>query len=317
MELFMGNPGLRHIGEKILTNLDFKTELDCRLVQKSWKHIIDEKASKIDAHFLQTFFKQSVTTEEEFMKEKRLRHSNDVTMSRKCPFVDEESYISWRELFGNANSMPNNILINIYLLNVVKSMIKTQKNLNSPIREFFERRNIKMVEVILNQRMADYFHFQDIVEKAIRAGCIEMIKIMHPLFDFSFFFVSIQLSIYYGKLNILEFLLTENPKASLVIENNEFNTNNINIIKSAIEFGGLQSVKMLCQKVNNPIVTDKKGNSPIYYAAAYGQLEILKFLTTYSRNLNVPNKNGMTPLKIATSNGHKKIVQYLQELLSQ
>ena len=189
--------------------------------------------------------------------------------------------------------------------------------MNSPIREFFERRNNQMVEVILNEGMADYFHFQDIVEKAIRAGCVKMIKIMHPLFDFSFFLVSIQLSIYYGKLNILELLLTENPKASLVIENNELNTSNLNIINFVVHFGGFEIVKMLCEKVNNPIVTDKKGNSPIYYAAAYGQLEILKFLITYTSNPNVPNKNGMTPLEMATSNGHKKIVRYLQELLSQ
>ena len=83
MELFMGNPGLRHIGEKILTNLDFKTELDCRLVQKSWKHIIDEKASKIDVNVLQTFFKQSVR-----MKMKRLRHL-------MFPVVDAKSYLFW------------------------------------------------------------------------------------------------------------------------------------------------------------------------------------------------------------------------------
>ena len=316
----MENPGLCHIGEKILTNLDFKTQLDCRLVQTSWKHVIDEKASKIDVNVLQTFFKQSVTTEEEFMKEKRLRHSNDVTMPPKCPFAREESYTFWQQLFGSANSLPNNILINIYLLNVVKSMIKTQKNLNSPIREFFERRNIKMVEVILNEGMFDYFHFQDIVEKAVREDCIEMIKIMHPLFplfDVSFFLQSIQLSIYYGKLNILELLLTENPKASLVIENNELNTYNFNIINFAVQFGGFEIVKMLCKKVNNPIVEDKKGNSPIHYAALVGNLEILKFLTAYTSNLDVPNKSGKTPSDIAISIGRKKIVRYLQELLSQ
>ena len=83
MNLFMENPGLCHIGEKILTNLDFKTQLDCRLVQKSWRHIIDEKASKIDGNVLQTFFHQSVR-----MKMKRLRHL-------KFPVVDEKSYVFW------------------------------------------------------------------------------------------------------------------------------------------------------------------------------------------------------------------------------
>ena len=144
-----------------------------------------------------------------------------------------------------------------------------------------------------------------------------MIKIMHPLFDVSFFLQSIQLSIYFGKLNILELLLTENPKASLVIENNELNTYNFNVINFAVRFGGFEIVKMLCQKVNNPIVEDKNGNSPIHYAVLVGNLEILKFLTAYTSNLNVPNKSGKTPLVIATSNRRKNVVQYLRDFLSQ
>ena len=105
--------------------------------------------------------------------------------------------------------------------------------------------------------------------------------------------------------------------ASLVIENNELNTSNLNIINFVVQFGGFEIVKMLCGKVKNPIVEDEMGNSPIHHAASNGSLEILKFLITYTSNPNVPNKNGMTPLEIATSNGHKKIVKYLQEFLSQ
>ena len=201
MDLFMENPGLCHIGEKILTNLDFKTQLDCRLVQKSWRHIIDEKASKIDVNALKTFFKQSVTTAtvEELMKMKGLRHSNKMIVSRKVPVIYEESYKFWHQLFGSANSLPNNIKINIYLMTVLKRMIKTQEILKSPLREFFERRNFKMVEVILNQGMINRFCFQDMIRDAVGEGCIEMIKIMHPLFDIDLFLQSIRLSIYNGK----------------------------------------------------------------------------------------------------------------------
>ena len=102
-----------------------------------------------------------------------------------------------------------------------------------------------------------------------------------------------------------------------MIEKNELNTNNFNIINFAVQFGGIEIVKMLCQNVNNPIVEDMKGNSPIHYAALVGNLEILKFLTAYTSNLDVPNKSGKTPSDIAISIGRKKIVRYLQELLSQ
>ena len=46
MEAFMENSGLRHIGEKILRNLDFRTQLSCRLVNKSWNQILENYAEK-------------------------------------------------------------------------------------------------------------------------------------------------------------------------------------------------------------------------------------------------------------------------------
>ena len=83
-------------------------------------------------------------------------------MPQKFSVVDEESYIFWQQLFGSANCLPNSILINFYFQNVLKSMIKRQKEFNSPIDEFFERRNIKMVKVILKQGMADRVYFEEI-----------------------------------------------------------------------------------------------------------------------------------------------------------
>ena len=47
MESFFKNPGFLHIGEKILKNLDFKNQVTCRLVQKSWKSVLDKLAPKV------------------------------------------------------------------------------------------------------------------------------------------------------------------------------------------------------------------------------------------------------------------------------
>ena len=46
MESFMENPGLLHIGERILKNVPFKTKLKCRLVKRSWNQIFEKEASK-------------------------------------------------------------------------------------------------------------------------------------------------------------------------------------------------------------------------------------------------------------------------------
>ena len=47
MEDFFNNPGLLHIGEEILKNLDFKTKVSIRLVKKSWKRALDKTAPKV------------------------------------------------------------------------------------------------------------------------------------------------------------------------------------------------------------------------------------------------------------------------------
>ena len=37
------NPGLFHIGEKILKNLDVESQVICRLVKRSWNHLFERK----------------------------------------------------------------------------------------------------------------------------------------------------------------------------------------------------------------------------------------------------------------------------------
>ena len=46
MEAVMENPGLIHIGERILKNVNFKTQAQCRLVKRSWNQIFEKEASK-------------------------------------------------------------------------------------------------------------------------------------------------------------------------------------------------------------------------------------------------------------------------------
>ena len=42
------NTGLFHISEKILKNVDVNTQLNCRLVRKSWNNKFEKLAAKID-----------------------------------------------------------------------------------------------------------------------------------------------------------------------------------------------------------------------------------------------------------------------------
>ena len=53
MSPFFHNPGLLHIGKKILRRMDIKTQATCRLVCKSWNNHIEDIASKISVEHLQ------------------------------------------------------------------------------------------------------------------------------------------------------------------------------------------------------------------------------------------------------------------------
>ena len=42
MDSFFTNPGLKHIGYRILVSLDTKDQLNCRSVCKSWKDLVED-----------------------------------------------------------------------------------------------------------------------------------------------------------------------------------------------------------------------------------------------------------------------------------
>ena len=43
MDQIMKNPGLQHIGEEILLNLDRKSLMECRQINASWKNIVNSR----------------------------------------------------------------------------------------------------------------------------------------------------------------------------------------------------------------------------------------------------------------------------------
>ena len=50
MDVFFENQGLCHIGENIFKNLDFHSQLTCRLVRKSWNNMFvkEQKAQELN-----------------------------------------------------------------------------------------------------------------------------------------------------------------------------------------------------------------------------------------------------------------------------
>ena len=93
MEALMENQGLVHIGERILKYLDFKTQINCRLVRKSWNQILEKEASKT---------KTDLDNLLKLMKES---------------FSNNESVDLWRHFAMEMSSKINNHAINFYPVN--------------------------------------------------------------------------------------------------------------------------------------------------------------------------------------------------------
>ena len=290
MELFTENPGLSHIGERILINLDFTTQLTCRLVKRSWKYILDKEASTIDVEkFFENLF---VTTE-----------------------IEDDNYFLWIHFIRRCvnSTLRTNVFIKTYLLTVIKKMIKSKDVDNSPLEEFYSRKNDKFLKMILNEKMYTYNDFEQITKHALLFDQIHIIKILIRYFNSDLFKGSINWATRKGRLDILKVLLNENSKTSLVLKNNELKPIywGKNIIHIAAKNGQLEIVKTFCSKVNNPMAKDKFGNLPIHYAALKGHLENVKFLTNFSSNPFVQNKLRLTPLDLAKRNLETEVVEYL------
>ena len=58
--MFFENQGLCHIGEKILDDLDFQSQMECRSVRKSWRAIFEKMHQKVHNDFLENHFSRLV-----------------------------------------------------------------------------------------------------------------------------------------------------------------------------------------------------------------------------------------------------------------
>jgi ankyrin repeat protein len=69
-----------------------------------------------------------------------------------------------------------------------------------------------------------------------------------------------------------------------------------NLHKAAFD-GNAERVKELLKKGADPNTKDKKGRTPLHWAAPYkGHVEVVKLLLEHGADPNIKNKYGRTPL---------------------
>ena len=297
MDSFIENPGLCHIGEKILKCVDFQTLLSCCLVRKSWKNCHEKVLSKIQC-------------DQDHLKNVRFAKPNKIIDFEKHPFKDV--FLKHWKIFICEVIKLSNPLIYLYLLQFFKDEKINFQNF-SPLQVFIKVENLRMIEFILNMfKMHDLFiGLKNPTEIAIENGQINVLRLFkkHHQITFSIFEAQnlILKETKNGQLENLEFLLGD-----LKTKNNfSLWANKLKISNIAAENGHIEILKYLSQNMHNPIVTDYLGNSTIHYAASNGHFEIVKFLTHFTSNPNLANDDGVTPSNIARSRGYANIEKYL------
>ena len=280
MEAFMENPGLCHIGEKIFRNLDFQTQLTCRLVNKTWYHILENEASKsyICMNLLvQPMFK-SMTP-----------NCTNQNQSIEQVFEMYSKATNWLNLVQAVFDKEDNLFwINIYLQKHINHQNETGFQTYT-LEYFVSKRNLKMVDLILKENL----------HKTIKTFNLE------PTFDVMDFNRALKQAIENRDTEIVEclkpYMSTEHFR-KFVFEDS--------II------GNLYALKILIPNPNEPLIVDARNNNPIHVAADKGHVEIVKYFIENTEGLKAGNKFGCTPLQMAIFYDNQEVVKIINEALA-
>ena len=301
MQAFTKIPGLQHISEDIFKLLDKKNLMKSRLVNNSWKRILDRPI---------------------FWLKKLKSESNDNV-------VPKDMYQTWGRLVQNLSDYSqvdekNFVLIMMKTFYAKKPMyplgiaVELDK---ASWRSLFDRfKNSDLVNFILehedpNRTVDNGFSFQKGMTPIHFAARWNLSKVVEKLVlqDKSLAMAKagdgktpIHFAAATGNLNIVKFLTkyTDDPNVPDYIGNTP-------LYVAANRTGNLDVVKHLANFTNKPNSANFFGDTPIHGAALTGYLNIVKFLTDFTDAPNAPDNSGRTPIHEAALTGKINVVEFL------
>ena len=338
MEAFMENPGLLHIGERILKNVPIKTQAQCRLVKRSWNQILEKEASKT---------KNDLDNLLKSIKEFKFpSDSKNNPLSVHFHIARKNARLQlWIDFVKGISSKINNHGINISL----KVHFSHQLNVgfsSKPLEHFVLKKDTELVDLTLKHSYVSVDERDRALQKAIAYRYSEIVQCFKPYMTLKHLDKYVFKPTKNGDTNFLKFMYP-NPKETLKVDC--FGNNPIHIAASfghAAFIGRTNIVKYFIENIEGLTAQNNSGHTPLYYAiinknsdifgliikvvsedhilkpikngknvihiaAERGQLSFVRQICKKVKNPMVLDDKGNSPIHYAASNGHLEILTFL------
>ena len=297
MEAIISTPGLQHLAENIIWDLNDEAMKIFAQINQSCSQILQNPIFG-----LRKFEHLSRNNQKDWIKVIQSVKNSD----KGIAII---SYLQW---YFNNNALMDfpcysNLKVQQDFRIAIKVICKSTKSSKEDL-EF-----VKIMAPLTDNLNAPNKHRETPIYLAAYRGHTEIVKILAPLVDNpnapdNFGRSPIYYAAKFGHTEIVKILapLIDNPNTP-----NYFGRTPIHY---AAKYGYMEIVKILASLTENPNAPDGFGRTPIYYAAKYGYIENIKILTPLADNLNAQNEFGRTPIYYAAKYGYMEIVKILSPL---
>lgn len=204
-------------------------------------------------------------------------------------------------LNDNLNNLDNIEKINYKLFKLINNgewkeiikIIKKNKNFDYNIKD---SKNIYFLEYLI------LFNKYEIIKLIIKELKLDIVdennrSILYNIIKFSY-------------NEILKIILEENNNNIGLNINEIYDNNNNNSLMYCIQFNNIESLKILCDYVNNFNIKNNDGYNALHISIINNNFSIFKILTKYY-NLNTLTNDGETPLHLSIKNNNLDFIDFL------
>ena len=298
MNAIIKNPGLHHIAEDIFRCLDKKIILNCRLVNYSWKEVLDQPV----------FWLKKLNEKSQNLCEMTFFTNNFCHLCGQNPiwyFQNFQTHLIYAH-YGSYHQFKENIIKNWKTLSTKIDDCIINENFTLILPKMYESKiNLKWpLEIVYDLRKSHKFPTLKNFILEQQCNISNASKIDKSLFS--------------DEENLLFYLAALNGLTRLIYSMNISycrTQNGRTPVHAAAQNGHLNTVKLLKARHYNPYCADNQGITPIYLAAKNDHYNVVQFLAKLAISLNhcpnTPAQDGRTPLHVAAEHGNLNIVMAL------